>query len=111
MMPGMIMLWHGSIGAIPSGWHLCDGSMGTPDLRNKFVVAAGDSYAPGASGGSDSQTHTFTGDGHTHAFGGPLRYQGGTDWQDRGSSTSVVGTTDESDNRPQFHALCYIMKL
>jgi len=37
---GMIMLWSGSIASIPSGWALCNGSNGTPDLRNRFVVGA-----------------------------------------------------------------------
>lgn len=46
MMPGMIMLWYGSEETIPSGWHLCDGTVNTPDLRNKFVIAAGDTYNP-----------------------------------------------------------------
>jgi len=47
MMPGMIMAWHGSVATIPTGWHLCDGAAGTIDLRNKFVVGAGDAYDPG----------------------------------------------------------------
>lgn len=46
MMPGMIMMWHGSVATIPSGWHLCDGAAGTIDLRNKFLVGAGDTYNP-----------------------------------------------------------------
>lgn len=37
---GMIMMWAGSIATIPSGWYLCNGSNGTPDLRNKFVIGA-----------------------------------------------------------------------
>lgn len=74
---GMIMLWSGSIGSIPSGWVLCNGSNGTPDLRNRFVVAAGSTYAVDATGGSAdaivvSHTHTATSSssvtdpGHTH---------------------------------------------
>lgn len=46
MMPGMIMLWNGAVVDIPSGWHLCDGTVGTPDLRNKFVIGAGLAYNP-----------------------------------------------------------------
>lgn len=49
MMPGMIMAWYGTIAKIPSGWHLCDGNAGTIDLRNKFLVGAGDTYNPGDS--------------------------------------------------------------
>lgn len=37
---GMIMMWSGTIATIPSGWALCNGSSGTPDLRNKFVIGA-----------------------------------------------------------------------
>jgi hypothetical protein len=37
---GLITLWYGSVATIPSGWALCNGSNGTPDLRDKFVVGA-----------------------------------------------------------------------
>jgi hypothetical protein len=62
---GGIILWSGSIAAIPSGWALCNGSNGTPDLRNRFVVGAGSTYAVDATGGSAdaivvSHTHTAT---------------------------------------------------
>ena len=46
-MKGIIVLWSGAIVDIPAGWHLCDGNMGTPDLRNKFIVGSGDIYNPG----------------------------------------------------------------
>ena len=49
---GMIMLWSGSTSSVPSGWALCNGSNGTPDLRNRFVVGAGCTYAVNATGGS-----------------------------------------------------------
>lgn len=71
---GMIMLWSGSQASIPSGWALCDGSNGTPDLRNRFVAGAGSTYAVGASGGAtssatDSQgAHTHTGTTGSHVL-------------------------------------------
>ena len=37
---GGIIMWSGTIASIPSGWKLCNGSNGTPDLRDKFVVGA-----------------------------------------------------------------------
>lgn len=37
---GVIVMWSGSIATIPTGWLLCNGSDGTPDLRNKFIIAA-----------------------------------------------------------------------
>jgi hypothetical protein len=72
---GMISLWYGSIGSVPLGWYLCDGTNGTPDLRDKFVVGAGSTYSVAATGGSTdaivvSHTHTATSTvtdpGHVH---------------------------------------------
>lgn len=37
---GMIMMWSGNTSNIPSGWHLCDGTNGTPDLRGRFILGA-----------------------------------------------------------------------
>jgi hypothetical protein len=71
---GLISLWSGSVASIPSGWLLCDGSNGTPNLRDRFVVGAGSTYAVDATGGSAnaivvSHTHTATTDSagtHVH---------------------------------------------
>jgi hypothetical protein len=62
---GLIAIWSGSIGSIPSGWLLCDGTNGTPDLRNSFILGAGSTYSVGQTGGSAdaitvSHTHTIT---------------------------------------------------
>ena len=61
-----IIMWSGSVGDIPSGWGLCDGTTYTfkgvttaaPDLQNRFIVGAGDSYAVGATGGENNVTLT-----------------------------------------------------
>jgi microcystin-dependent protein len=53
---GCIAIWPSALGQIPSGWALCDGSNGTPDLRDKFVVGAGGNYALYESGGSNTVT-------------------------------------------------------
>lgn len=45
-MKGIICLWGGAIVDIPAGWHLCDGTNGTPDLRDRFVIGAGSTYNP-----------------------------------------------------------------
>jgi hypothetical protein len=80
---GGIILWSGSVASIPSGWALCNGSNGTPDLRNRFVVGAGSTYAVDATGGSAdaivvSHTHTATSTvtdpGHVH--GGVMKHPG-----------------------------------
>jgi hypothetical protein len=63
---GIIILWYGATGAIPSGWALCNGSGGTVDLRGRFVVGAGNTYNPGTTGGSATFTAagTITVDAH-----------------------------------------------
>ena len=48
---GCILLWSGSTSTIPGGWALCNGQNGTPDLRDRFVVGAGSTYAVAAKGG------------------------------------------------------------
>ena len=51
---GVICMWSGTNANIPSGWNLCDGANSTPDLRNRFIVASGSTYATGNTGGADS---------------------------------------------------------
>ena len=53
---GMIILWSGNTGNIPSGFVLCDGNNSTPNLTDRFVVGAGSGYGVGATGGSSSVT-------------------------------------------------------
>ena len=64
---GMIMLWSGSTSSVPSGWVLCNGSNGTPNLRDRFVVGAGSSYAVNAQGGSNTIATSDTAVGITNA--------------------------------------------
>lgn len=52
MPAGGIILWSGAQAAIPTGWLLCDGTNGTPNLRDRFVVGAGTTYAVNATGGA-----------------------------------------------------------
>jgi len=68
---GAILLWSGSTGSIPAGWVLCNGANGTPDLRDRFIIGAGNNYAVNATGGSAdavvvSHTHTGNTSSYTH---------------------------------------------
>jgi hypothetical protein len=134
---GMIMLWSGSSASIPTGWVLCNGSSSTPDLRGRFVVGAGGTYAVGDTGGSaasslPSHTHTATvsDPGHSHTYnklesvgsGGSVQLSSGTSWEftvgaqtgSIGTSITVANSTEgvspTSTNLPPYYALCYIMK-
>jgi hypothetical protein len=131
---GMIMLWSGSSASIPSGWLLCNGASSTPDLRDRFVVGAGSTYAVGATGGSatsslPSHTHTATvsDPGHLHAMGrvaggnGSLNFTFSSGMADISPNTSSAvtgitvsnsteGVSPTNANLPPYYALCYIMK-
>ena len=80
---GGIIIWSGAANAIPTYWSLCNGSNGTPNLTDKFVIGAGNTYGVGNTGGSAnaivvSHTHTsvaggthshgVTDSGHTHSY-------------------------------------------
>lgn len=54
---GLIAMWHGLIANIPSGWVLCNGANGTPDLRDKFVKGAAAAVEAGGTGGAATHTH------------------------------------------------------
>ena len=106
----MIVPFSGSIISIPSGWTLCDGTNGTPDLQDKFIVGAGDTYNPGITGGAINHRHLFTGDGHTHVveFGDDINAE--TDLEFSTDSEVIVGLSDSESSLPTYYALAYIMK-
>jgi len=74
---GLIAVWSGSVASIPAGWVLCNGANGTPDLRDRFVVGAGSSYAVDATGGANTVTLATTEiPGHTHTVSGTTASDG-----------------------------------
>ena len=137
-IPSGIFLWSGSIGSIPAGYVLCNGSNGTPDLRNRFVAGAGSTYAVDATGGSadavvvshnHSATSVVTDPGHVHNYtapaGSPNNAAGSIPdfitTQSINTASAVTGITvattiatagvsGTNANLPPYYALCYIMK-
>jgi hypothetical protein len=94
---GMIAMWAGAATAIPSGWFLCNGLNGTPDLRDRFVVGAGNSYAVGATGGSKDAVVVSHSHGITIATSGSHYHTqrvDGVDWDTSGRTgyTYASGT-------------------
>ena len=49
---GGIIMWSGTIASIPSNWRLCNGTNGTPDLTNKFIIGASIDATTTGTGGS-----------------------------------------------------------
>ena len=130
---GMILIWSGSLGSVPTGWVLCDGTNSTPDLRDRFIAGAGNTYAVGATGGSAtaivvSHTHTatVTDPGHLHGIavqnsnasysGGPVIPGSGSNYNTNSAVTGIsvtnasAGVSGTNANLPPYYALAYIMK-
>lgn len=63
---GMIMPFFNSVGAIPTGWILCDGTNNTPNLNDKFILGTTSNGTVDTSGGSMSNLTTTSGGNHTH---------------------------------------------
>ena len=126
---GLIAMWSGSNAAIPAGWALCDGSNGTPNLRDRFIVGSGSTYATGNTGGADSKTTSSAG-GHNHSGStvsisttsenGYVSSGPQTGFEQQSNITSITATptisgdgahTHTVDVRPKYYALAYIMKV
>ena len=142
---GGIIMWSGAenkigqsvaSGGTGSGWYLCNGSNGTPDLRDRFVVGAGSggSYSVDDTGGSKDavvveHNHSITDSGHFHTtqnyvarsgyaeprnFGvgtdGNANNTGDTNTKTTGISIDNAGVSGTNKNLPPYYALCYIMK-
>ncbi len=137
---GGVIMWSGAIVDIPAGWALCDGVERTrddgtkvtpPDLRDRFIVGAGNGYAIAAIGGESAHTLTIAEmPSHTH-IQNPHRHTQAQKGVADGSSTTVADNsiTDEwttasttatnqntgggqaHSNLPPYYALAFIMKL
>lgn len=79
----IVIIWSGSINTIPTGWFLCNGANGTPDLRNRFIVGAGSSFSLSTTGGSanaiivshnHASTSPLAGGTHGHTFNAQKRF-------------------------------------
>lgn len=119
-----IIAWYGAVDNIPEGWALCDGTNGTPDLRDRFILGAGTNHAVGETGGEETHTltvaempsHKHTGNGWSMAYGFTVASGSGARYTSGGSTNSdpgigLTGGSQPHNNMPPYYALYYIMKL
>lgn len=136
---GVILLWSGSTGSIPAGFLLCDGNNGTPDLRDRFIIGAGNSYAVNSVGGTadavvvshtHSATSAVTDPGHNHQHyatnttggiptpgdrnGNGTNNTYNTNTKTTGitvaTTVNTAGVSGTGANIPPYYALAYIQK-
>ena len=120
VLQGMILMWHGLLSTIPSGWVLCDGNNGTPNLLDRFIQQVPNaSTDPTQMGGATSKTTL----GHTHSV---PNTSSAIDPYTRRSGDGVQNLKDEdhyhtvpdvdsntdsiTDIRPKYMTLAFIMK-
>ena len=138
---GAIIMWWGLPTNVPTGWILCDGgsvlvsglTWRTPDLRDRFIVGAGNLYSAGSIGGYRDatlvqHTHAITPNPHNHGNSNHAHTRGcEVDCDDDGQHTwppynlgdagnvtlslSTVGESATNKNLPPYHALCFIMRV
>ena len=128
----IIASYLGTLTSIPDNWFLCDGTHGTPDLRDKFIKCAKYGADVGTTGGSDGHDH---GDPAGHSHGAVHRHSAThathTAGNNRGiglgevftldhshpssytnfagATTSDVSTIDtDSDTQPPFRTVAYV---
>ena len=110
-------MWSGAANAIPSGWYLCNGSNGTPDLRGRFVVGYSNTdgdYDVGDTGGAKTDTVNISISGTTSTdspAANGANYNGATIGNlNRHTHTFSGSGSNTVNTRPPYYALCYIMK-
>ena len=121
---GLISMWSGAIVDIPTGWALCDGTGGTPNLKGRFIVGYASDYAPydtiGNTGGAESVILTEAQmPRHRHTYVAPINngsHPGGSGGYDRpnaaeSGNTGYTGNDEAHENRPPYYTLAYIIKL
>jgi hypothetical protein len=112
---GVIMMWSGALSTIPANWVVCDGTNGTPDLRERFVMgSSGDSASVqipnphngtlhylGGIGGITLHSHSVT----TYEHSGSSTDNGGTHqhYMDFDGNRGVDDTGNGSSNNTYFH--------
>lgn len=99
---GFIGMWSGSANTIPTGWALCDGANGTPNLTDRFVLGAGKAYQPGATGGTATATPSVAAGSTKTGVSLTTAAPGGTAGN-AGTGIGIQGTTLDGNTLPSHY--------
>ena len=121
---GMIVMWWGPVNNIPEGWALCNGENNTPDLRDRFIVGAGGTYAVGDKGGVNTvklteaqiPAHSHTVAFNARGYAAVINNDNEALWSNssanaQNKTTGKTGSGAAHENRPPYYALCFIMRV
>ena len=119
-----IIMWYGTCDNVPVGWALCDGTQGTPNLSDKFIIAASRTKTPvNVPGGNANGMVTLSVANlppHTHGMTGQWQdYTSGAWGLDAGHllvgngtvQTQSTGSGTAFNIMPPYYALAYIMRI
>ena len=129
---GTIVAWSGGSNSLPTGYQLCDGTTPVttelqlvvgvgntvPDLRDRFIIGAGNNYNVDATGGSKDAVvvehkHTTNIDGG-HVIpgngGSTFGYGGAGTYSSTIFNMQNEGVSGTDQNLPPYYALCYVIK-
>ncbi len=106
-------------GETRADWQICDGTNGTPDLRDRFILAASTTHAAGSTGGE--ATHTLSIDetpSHSHNItagsgsgSNKVILYSNTTGSLQTFSPVASGGGAAHNNMPPYYALAYIMRI
>lgn len=116
---GGIIMFSGNTATLPTNWKVCDGSNGTPNLRDRFIVGAGTTYTAGTQGGSPDAVvvaHTHTAPGRVYNVGCRVDCDDDGGWAGTSPTPPLLtvnsaGESGINKNLPPYHALVYIMRI
>lgn len=119
---GAIIAWSGTVDDIPTGWHICDGNEGTRDLRDTFILGAGEKHPVGETGGSEEVTLTveqLAKHNHRESIPALTAYKTTTSTSSSAvalytimsSNVTDTGSSQPHPNMPPYYALLFIQKI
>lgn len=111
-MRGVICMWAGTLASIPSGWQLCNGANGSPDLRVKFVRGAATGLGAGALGGCDTHTHVVSGSTAASSSTKTIEcFSLNSSTVNTDSHTHTFSVTSGGGQPPAYYSVLFIQKL